>query len=180
MVRIHASEGVKYLADGMNQGTSFTVYATPYTPSLVRRGFSYARDEDRFNTGEIPVGVKSTITAKSIIPDHVDIMMTHGPPKGFLDFVHKKNKDEGCEALYRDVSRVKPLLHCFGHIREGRGVKRVFWNKQAASEVEDLDISNAEEPPSLPEGPCTLMVNAAIKDSFDQPVHGPYLVELQL
>jgi Icc-related predicted phosphoesterase len=53
----------------------------------------------------------------SAIPDDTDILVTQGPPFAVLD------EGQGCPALRRAVIRVKPRLHCFGHIHSGYGVR---------------------------------------------------------
>jgi Icc-related predicted phosphoesterase len=69
-----------------------------------------------------------------MIPAGVDILMTHGPPRGILDGVTRFNEDLypsdeslftkhlGCEALLEALGRVKPRFHVFGHIHEGYGI----------------------------------------------------------
>lgn len=60
------------------------------------------------------------------IPDGIDILITHSPPFGVLDQVKRGNLEDriertGSECLYGAVHRIKPKLHFFGHIHEGRG-----------------------------------------------------------
>ncbi|KAK9525278.1 hypothetical protein VZT92_016005 [Zoarces viviparus] len=57
------------------------------------------------------------------IPDNTDILVTHCPPLGFLDWVPKKMQRVGCMELLNTVQRrIKPKLHVFGHIHEGYGM----------------------------------------------------------
>lgn len=62
-----------------------------------------------------------------LIPDDVDILVTHGPPVNVLDEVRQKMFDGehvehvGCWDLARAVERIKPDLHFFGHIHGGYG-----------------------------------------------------------
>uniref|UniRef100_G1S229 Calcineurin-like phosphoesterase domain-containing protein n=1 Tax=Nomascus leucogenys TaxID=61853 RepID=G1S229_NOMLE len=59
----------------------------------------------------------------NLIPEGVDILITHGPPLGFLDWVPKKMQRVGCVELLNTVQRrVQPRLHVFGHIHEGQYV----------------------------------------------------------
>jgi hypothetical protein len=51
------------------------------------------------------------------IPEDTDVLITHGGPEGIL------SGDGGCPALRRAVIRVKPRLHCFGHIHSAYGVQ---------------------------------------------------------
>ncbi|HNC99840.1 MAG TPA: metallophosphoesterase, partial [Myxococcota bacterium] len=54
------------------------------------------------------------------IPDGIDILVTHGPPKGILDRV-QRGGEVGCEELREALRRVRPRLHVFGHIHEAYG-----------------------------------------------------------
>ncbi|KAG9346926.1 hypothetical protein JZ751_005853 [Albula glossodonta] len=55
------------------------------------------------------------------IPDTTDILVTHCPPLGFLDWVPRKMQRVGCVELLNTVQRrVQPKLHVFGHIHEGK------------------------------------------------------------
>ena len=77
------------------------------------------------------------------IPEDTDILITHGAPKGIL------SGEGGCAALRRAVIRVKPRLHCFGHVHSAYGV--------------------------LPTK-STLFVNAAIMDEDGAPSRKPILL----
>uniref|UniRef100_A0A8C2GBL4 Metallophosphoesterase domain containing 2b n=2 Tax=Cyprinus carpio TaxID=7962 RepID=A0A8C2GBL4_CYPCA len=57
------------------------------------------------------------------IPEDVDILMTHGPPLGFRDWVPKELQRVGCVELLNTVQkRVRPKLHAYGGIHEGYGI----------------------------------------------------------
>lgn len=60
-----------------------------------------------------------------MIPDAglVDVLITHGPPMGFLDYQNPKwgNRHLGCEDLARQVEISRPSVHVFGHIHGGYG-----------------------------------------------------------
>ena len=60
------------------------------------------------------------------IEEGVDIAMTHGPPKGIMDFTHGRER-AGCPDLFAAVARARPQVHCFGHIHEGWGARLVAW-----------------------------------------------------
>lgn len=70
------------------------------------------------------------------MPDDVDIVMTHGPPRGVLDLIHSRNEHAGCDAILNAVMRTRPLMHCFGHIHEGYGVELKTWAQEAGEESE--------------------------------------------
>jgi Icc-related predicted phosphoesterase len=55
-----------------------------------------------------------------LIPDNVDVLITHRPPLGILD--RNDNLHFGSVALLNKVSVVKPRLHLFGHTHNARGL----------------------------------------------------------
>jgi Icc-related predicted phosphoesterase len=58
------------------------------------------------------------------IPNDIDVLITHGPPHTICDYVIWDNSHEGSPSLYFEVvERIKPKLHCFGHIHGGYGMK---------------------------------------------------------
>ena len=86
-----------------------TIYGSPWQPRFFDWAFNLNRGA--------PLAAKW-----SLIPDDVDILITHGPPLGILD---RNTSDEatGCEALAGRLPRLARLkLHVFGHIHEARGV----------------------------------------------------------
>ncbi|OAA47603.1 Metallophosphoesterase domain protein [Metarhizium rileyi] len=58
----------------------------------------------------------------SKVPPQTDILVTHSPPKHHLDL------DLGCPHLLREVWRVKPRLHVFGHCHCAYGKEPVYFD----------------------------------------------------
>lgn len=61
---------------------------------------------------------------KDSVPHNVDIVLTHGPPKGHLD-----DQDRGCPQLLKEISRTRPKLVVFGHIHVARGRDRIRYGQ---------------------------------------------------
>ena len=59
----------------------------------------------------------------NMIPSDVDILVTHGPPNGHLDYVDYAKQNVGCELLRDRIDRIKPKIHVFGHIHSSYGYK---------------------------------------------------------
>ena len=61
------------------------------------------------------------------IPGDTDVLITHGPALGILDYVPYTygQNHAGCEELGIAVHRVKPKLHIFGHIHYCGGNQEV-------------------------------------------------------
>ena len=55
------------------------------------------------------------------IPEDVDILITHGPPKSILDFSLHQRENCGSKSLLNKVLELRPKYHIFGHIHESRG-----------------------------------------------------------
>lgn len=55
-----------------------------------------------------------------MIPEGLDILMTHGAPYGILDKVWD-GENVGSKILTHTVEQVKPKIHIFGHIHESYG-----------------------------------------------------------
>jgi hypothetical protein len=184
--------GITYLEEGLNtfelkNGTTFTIYTSPYQPEFYNWAFPYERDEDRFNPEDkVAPGVKCI--AENPIPDFpgVDIMMTHGPPKDILDWTARENV--GCEALLRAVSRARPKLYCFGHIHEAYGMELISWKDDKSLIGQSAYKSRIEHENNYPNasslsirhGEETLMVNAAIMNLGYKPTRSPWLLDLEL
>ena len=60
------------------------------------------------------------------IPDDTDVVITHSPPYSILDLVPWRGECHGSPSLYKEiVERIKPKIHCFGHIHESYGIKEI-------------------------------------------------------
>ena len=100
----------------LKNGAKLTVYASPWTPSLTEHNWGY-----QYRPCE---GGNVFDTAK--IGNEVDLFMTHGPPRGIMDYTDSRQR-AGCPDLFKAIARARPRLHCFGHIHEGWGAKFVAW-----------------------------------------------------
>lgn len=103
-------EGIHYLQDEeiIIDGVKF--YGSPWQPWFYNWAFNLKRGK-----------ALADIWAK--IPDDVNILLTHGAPKGILD-VAPSGDVTGCEDLMNRVKDLKDLkLHCFGHIHCAYGIE---------------------------------------------------------
>src|SRR5262249_34581739 len=60
-------------------------------------------------------------TKWELIPVGVEVLITHGPPRGIGDRCGMSER-EGCDDLREAVFRVRPRLHLFGHIHQDGGL----------------------------------------------------------
>jgi hypothetical protein len=200
-----SKSGVIFLSEGTHQftlssGATFTIYASPYTPAFGASAFQYPTNEDRFNPPDLtPAWAENVVSESSLIPSHADIVMTHGPPKYILDTT-SGGQSAGCEHLRRAIERVRPKLHCFGHIHTGYGAQRVRYVEKD-KEMKGSDIVQplqkewvgknqaakkgyASLPPGsldgFAQGKQTLCINAAMEGDEGTLENAPWFVELDL
>ena len=58
-----------------------------------------------------------------LIPQKVDVLITHGPPYQILDQCHT-GAHVGCQNLLQTIQTVQPRIHAFGHIHEAYGIEQ--------------------------------------------------------
>jgi Icc-related predicted phosphoesterase len=98
----------RYLCDSGINFEGVKIWGSPWTPTFLNWHFMKDRG--------LPIKEKW-----DLIPSDIDILVTHGPPHGILDKT-EEGKFAGCEELKKAVrERVKPKIHCFGHIHEEGG-----------------------------------------------------------
>lgn len=96
-----------YLQDEVVEVMGLKIYGSPMTPRCGNGAFHFK-------------GLSTPERTWKGIPDDVDILVTHGPPKGILD-EGAKGASLGDAVLFERVQAVKPKLHVFGHIHESYG-----------------------------------------------------------
>ena len=84
------------------------IWGTPWQPEFHNWAFNLPRGEKLKEKWDM-------------IPTNTDILITHGPPHGKLDYVPYSNMNVGCEELIKRVNEIKPKINVFGHIHEGYG-----------------------------------------------------------
>ena len=80
-----------------------------------------------------------------LIPNDLDILITHGPPRGILDLT-VRNKSAGCENLLCKIKEVKPKIHIYGHIHEGYGKIEMFGIEFINASVLDVNYRLTNSP----------------------------------
>ena len=93
-----------------SNGRTLRIYGSPFSPRHGNWAFQYPRARDIWSSIRIPEGV--------------DILITHAPPRAHLDLLGL-----GCVHLLRALWRVRPRVHVFGHVHEGAGTEWVVFDK---------------------------------------------------
>ncbi len=104
----------------------------------------------------------------ALIPDDVDILVTHSPPKFGLDKTVSQEY-AGSESLRDWIFMHQPKLHVFGHIHEGYGI--IIYQK-----IQKLNIQLYGK---VDERLCkTTIINASHVNERYEPVNAPIRIEL--
>jgi Icc-related predicted phosphoesterase len=133
--------GILYLEDDFLELEGLKIYGTPQQPYFCNWAFN--REEE------------DLVVAYERIPENLDILITHCPPRGILDEVayNMKSRYIGSPDLMARVSRVKPKFHCFGHCHGGYGTRSVI---------------------------DTFFINASICTERMTPMNKPFVFEVEL
>lgn len=95
-----------YLQDGAITVDGVKIYGSPWTPKFV----GVFQLDDAAAAGDV----------WACVPDDVDVLVTHGPPKGVLDRT-SRGRGVGDGTLMCRVDELRPRVHCFGHVHESYG-----------------------------------------------------------
>lgn len=120
-----------YLQDSLATIEGLKIYGSPWQPRFFDWAFNLSRG-------------KELAEKWKLIPDDIDVLITHGPPSGILDAVPSKwgTENAGCEELRKRVKKIAAFgrlkLHIFGHIHCGFGTHDEF-------RVRFVNASNCDE-----------------------------------
>jgi len=118
---------IHYLQDSAVEIEGLKFYGSPWQPRFFDWAFNLMRGAELAEKWKL-------------IPDHTDVLITHGPPFGILDEVPRQYgiENTGCEELRKKIEIVRPKLHIFGHIHCGYGRAEKFG-------VNFVNASNCDE-----------------------------------
>jgi Icc-related predicted phosphoesterase len=137
-------ETITFLHHETQEVGGLKIFGSPYTPSF---GVGWAYNVSRSKLDPY----------WDEIPDELDILVTHGPPKGVLDLTRNRGDElEYCgdKALLNHVLEKQPRVHIFGHIhnfedcinvgtRKIEGVQTLFINATAVTDRKfDLGLTS--------------------------------------
>jgi Icc-related predicted phosphoesterase len=113
-----------------------TFWGSPWTPWFFDWAFNAPKGDEK----------EEFLTAHyDEVPDATDVLLVHGPPRGFGDHT-ASGMDVGSTAFLDLIDRADPQLAVFGHIHEGRG----DWTRGSARLLNvsavDLQYALRDEP----------------------------------
>ena len=101
-------DGIVYLRDQLTVVEGLRIYGSPWQPWFHDWAFNLERGTE--------IALKW-----AMIPENVDILLTHGPPFGYGDRTFWTKERVGCADLLAAIDLKKPRVTCFGHIHEDAG-----------------------------------------------------------
>jgi len=112
---VNLYESVNYLEDSVllvDNGTDkpIKVWGSPWQPEFYDWAFNLPKNGEELKS------------KWDLIPNDIDILVTHGPAWGLLDDVEgRRGQHLGCELLAEKIKQIKPKIHVCGHIHSGYG-----------------------------------------------------------
>ncbi|MGM0556092.1 MAG: metallophosphatase domain-containing protein [Myxococcota bacterium] len=100
-------DSATYLQDTLVEVEGLRIWGSPWQPVFLDMAFNVARGE-------------ALAEKWAEMPEDLDILLTHGPPRGILDET-SRGETVGDRALLDRVIEVGPRLHVFGHVHESSG-----------------------------------------------------------
>jgi Icc-related predicted phosphoesterase len=105
---------VTYLEDNMeligdDYEFSVKIWGSPWQPEFCNWAFNLPRNGEELKH------------KWDLIPNDIDILITHGPAYGKLDKIIGEYENLGCELLAERIKIIKPKIHVCGHIHSGYG-----------------------------------------------------------
>jgi len=107
------NRGIVYLENSEAMIEGLKIWGSPITPSF---GQGWAWNVARHKMHNV----------WSMIPEGTDILVTHGPPRNFLDLSEEQNGEIklcGCKSLESKIYEISPMLSCFGHVHDSKRFK---------------------------------------------------------
>lgn len=130
LVKPEEYPNIKFLIHQDFKYKGLNIFGSPWTPSY-GNSWAYMRKRNQM------------FVVWENLPTDIDILITHGPPKGILDLTRDRDTDElvqvGCKSLLNAVLKIKPKIHCFGHIHSEDGI----YNFGKVSNQVGIDFINA-------------------------------------
>jgi len=107
-----AKEGIIYLENNSTEVLGLKIWGSPITPEF---GVGWAWNRKREKIHKV----------WDSIPNDIDIIVTHGPPKTIMDLSYNKDHELefcGCSNLFKRIFTINPKAVLFGHIHNCDGI----------------------------------------------------------
>lgn len=124
------------------------IYGSPWQPKFGNWAFNLPRNSSQLKK------------KWDMIPDNVDILITHGPPHSYLDYSLYGGVNVGCELLLKRVLQINPPIHVFGHIHSSYGTR-------SRGVTEFINASNLDSSYNFTNDPIHMIWDGAQNISYE-------------
>lgn len=131
----YKEKGVHYLFDSSVEIDGVNFYGSPWQPAFCNWAFNLPRGE-------------KLAEKWAKIPGNTDILITHGPAAGMLDYTIT-GEQVGCQDLFYRIMEIQPKIHVCGHIHWAYGQKNFNGIEFLNASVLDERYQYANKPISL-------------------------------
>ncbi len=128
----YKEKGVHYLFDSGVEIDGVNFWGSPWQPEFFNWAFNLPRGE-------------KLAEKWASIPGNTDILITHGPAHGMLDWVPNGQR-VGCEDLFQRIMDIQPKIHVCGHIHSAYGQKSIDGVEFLNASVLDERYEHAHKP----------------------------------
>jgi Icc-related predicted phosphoesterase len=131
----YKEKSVHYLFDSEIVIDGVKFYGSPWQPEFYNWAFNLPRGE-------------KLAEKWALIPTDTDILITHGPAYGILDWV-PSGIQVGCQDLFHKIMEIQPRIHVCGHIHCAYGQKYFNGIEFLNASVLDEQYQHHNKPISL-------------------------------
>jgi Icc-related predicted phosphoesterase len=126
---------VQYLENQSSIIEGIKIWGSPITPSFYKQYWAFNADRN-----------EEVRSYWDKIPQDTNIVVTHGPVHGKLDYIPESGEYVGCVDLKSKIEEIKPMMFICGHIHSGRGVYNTDKTLYVNSSIMDNAYNKQGEP----------------------------------
>lgn len=126
---------IQYLENSYVMLEGLKIWGSPITPSFYRQYWAFNADRNE----EIQ-------SYWNKIPKDANIIVTHGPVHGKLDYIPESSEYVGCVDLKAKIEEINPMMFICGHIHSGRGIYNTDKTLYVNASIMDNQYNKQGEP----------------------------------
>jgi Icc-related predicted phosphoesterase len=126
---------IQYLENSSVVLEGLKIWGSPITPSFYRQYWAFNADRNE----EIQ-------SYWNNIPKDANIIVTHGPVHGKLDYIPESSEYVGCVDLKAKIEEINPIMFICGHIHSGRGIYNTDKTLYVNASIMDNSYNKQGEP----------------------------------
>jgi Icc-related predicted phosphoesterase len=137
-----SDRGITMLVDEEITINGVRIWLSPWSPEFC--GWAWMRQDHEAESLDGEEGLGKYF---DMIPEGIDVLVSHGPPFGYLDRApSSKTSGVGSKELLYAINRVKPKLVLVGHIHEGRkqgdgeGNEYIYWPDGKVTHIANISV----------------------------------------